>query len=282
MRHDRGNDAIGLENGQHVLEEHEVGFLAILGCVAIAEPFLVGERGLVVVLAERGVGDHPVESDQLTVTDVVGVAEGVVVAEVSVSDAVEQHVHLRDRPCGPVVLLPGENQIGGIATIVSNVVAGVDQHAARARARVVDSHTFLRIDKTHHQLHDRAGRVELAALLAGRVGKVADQILVCGAEQVGELEILVAEPVLREVIDEVAPLLVRNDGSTDPPVEVDVLQHTLQRGIALLERAESSVQPIAHLMVDIVANVPPASLGWHEERVLVEIGVIGSLFGFLR
>ena len=40
-----------------------------------------------------------------------------------------------------------------------------------------------------------SGRVELAALLARRVGELPDQVLVGGAEQVGELEVLVAQAV---------------------------------------------------------------------------------------
>ena len=190
--HDRGDYAVALEDGQHVLEEHEVGLLAALWGVAVAEPFGVGERGLVVVLAERRVGDHPVEPPQLTTAGVSGVGERVVVEEIRVPDAVQQHVHLRDRPGGAVVLLPGEVKVGGIAAVVGHVVAGVDQHAARTRARIVDGHAFFGVDEAHHQLHDRAGRVELAALLAGRVGKVTDQILVGGAEQVRKLEVLVA------------------------------------------------------------------------------------------
>ena len=90
---------------------------------------------------------------------------------------------------------------------------------------------FLGVDEAHHQLHDGAGRVELAALLAGRVGKVTDQVLVGGAQQVGELEVVVAEPVLGEVVDEVPPLLVRNGCVTDPPIEVDVLQHPSKEGL---------------------------------------------------
>ena len=51
------------------------------------------------------------------------------------------------------------------------------------------------LDEPHHHPDDGARRVELAALLARRVGEVADQVLVGGAEQVGELEVLVAQPV---------------------------------------------------------------------------------------
>ena len=77
------------------------------------------------------------------------------------------------------------------------------------------------------------GRVELAALLAGRVGELADQVLVRGAEQVGELEVLVAQPVLGEVDDQLAQLLVRDRRLADLAVEVDVLD-ARRRGAVLL------------------------------------------------
>ena len=252
VRHDRGDDAVALEDGQHVLEEHQVGLLAALGGVAVAEPLGVGERGLVVVLAERRVGNHPVEPPQFSASDVLGVGQGVVVPEVCVSDAMQQHVHLRDRPGGPVVLLPGEDEVGGVAAVVGHMVAGIDQHAARARARVVDRHALLWIHEAHHELDDRAGRVELTALLPGRVGEVTDQVLVGGAKQVGEFKVLVAQPILREVVDEVTPLAIRHLRGADPPVEVDVLQHPFQGGVSLLEGAEGLVQPVSHLVVHLV------------------------------
>ena len=170
--------AVGLEHGQHVLQEHQVGLLAALGGVAVAEPLGVGQRRPVVVLAERRVGDHPVKAPQLAAAHVLGAGEGVVVAQVGVADAVQQHVHLRNRPGSAVVLLPGQHQVSGIAAVVGHMVAGIDQHAARARARVIHSHALLRVDQAHHQLHHRARRVELAALLARGVREIPDQVLV--------------------------------------------------------------------------------------------------------
>ena len=174
-----------------MLEEHEVGLLAALGRVAVHEPLVVRQRVSVVVLAEGRVGDHAVESRQFATAHMRRVGERVVVAQVGVSDAMQQHVHLGDRPSGAVVLLPSEHEVVRITAVVDHMVAGVDQHAARARARVVDRHARLRIDEAHHELHHRTRCVELTALLAGRVGKVSDQVLVGGAEKVGELEVLI-------------------------------------------------------------------------------------------
>ena len=58
------------------------------------------------------------------------------------------------------------------------------------------------LDEPDHHPDDGARGVELAALLARRVGELGDQVLVGGAEQVGELEVLVPQPVAAEVVDE--------------------------------------------------------------------------------
>ena len=81
------------------------------------------------------------------------------------------------------------------------------------------------------------------------------------------------------MVDQVPPLAIRHLRGTHPPVEVDVLQHPLQSAIAVLERSERLVQPIAHLMVHLVPQVRPTSLRRHKERLLVEVGIIGSQFG---
>jgi hypothetical protein len=53
----------------------------------------------------------------------------------------------------------------------------------------------LGLDQPRHHAHHRARGVELAALLAGGVGELADQVFVSRAQQVGELEVFVAQTV---------------------------------------------------------------------------------------
>ena len=69
------------------------------------------------------------------------------------------------------------------------------------------------------QAHDLAGGIELATLLAGAVGEELDEVFVGGAEQVGELEVVVDEdkPGLAEVVEQVFPLLVRVSWSCPSP-----------------------------------------------------------------
>ena len=89
-----------------------------------------------------------------------------------------------------------------VIAVLLDVLAGADQHAARARAGVVDPVAPAGLHNPGHQPDDRARGVELPTLLAGRVSELGNQVLVGGTEQVGELEVLVAQPVLAEVVDE--------------------------------------------------------------------------------
>ena len=217
VRHHGGRDPpAALEDRDHVLDEHQVGLLAALGRPAPLEPFRVLHAVAGVVQGERRVGQHPVEPVQLPAVDVHGLGEGVAVLHVGVGDAVQQQVHLRDRPDAAVVLLARQVQVARVPAVLLHVVLGQDQHAARPRARVIHRHARLRLDQFHHHPHHRPRRVELAALLPGGVGELADQVLIRRAEQVGELEVLVAQAVLGEVRDQV-PQLAVGDPATGRP-----------------------------------------------------------------
>src|SRR5690606_10767469 len=102
----------------------------------------------------------------------------------------------------------------------AHVVARLDQHAAGAAGRIVDAHVRLRIDDLDQRAHDVGGRVELPSLLAGGVGEELDQVFVRGAEQVGELEVFVAERNLFEVLDEVREDVVVERALTNLAVEI--------------------------------------------------------------
>ena len=121
-----------------MLDEHQVGLLAALRCPAPLEPFRVLHAVAGVVQRERRVGDHPVEPHQLPAADVHRLGERVAVLDVGVRDAVQQHVHLADRPDAAVVLLARQVQVARVAAVLLDVLLGQDQHAARPRARVID------------------------------------------------------------------------------------------------------------------------------------------------
>ena len=122
------------------------------------------------------------------------------------------------------------------------------QHATRSRARIVDLHALLGLDDAHQHADYRARRVEFAALLAGRVGKIPDQVLVRRAEQIGELEVLVAQPHLREMHDEIAQPLVRQRRLADLLRKIDVPEHAFEARVLVLQRSERLVQPVPDVL----------------------------------
>ena len=235
-----------------MLHEHQVGLLAFSG---IHHREAAGELHvfLDVVLAERRIGQHAVEAHQLAAfVQVLRLAQGVFLADVGMGDAVQQHVHLADGPGGAHLFLPVQRQLVGAATVLAQVVAHLDQHAAGAHGRVVDAHALLRVADLHAHAHHFGRGVELAGLLAGGVGEVFDQVLVGGAQQVGELEVLVLQRDLVEVLDEVDQSVVIQRALADLAVEVDVPLSTSCRASALASsRASSallSMEPTFSLM----------------------------------
>jgi hypothetical protein len=115
-----------------------------------------------------------------------------------------------------------------LAIVLIDVLAGQDQHAATARARVVHRLARLRRDQTAHHPDYGAGRIRLAALLSTLIGELLEQVLVGGAEHVGKLEVLVAQPVTGEVPDQLAQPAVSEGYVSDGEVEVDVAGNAVQ------------------------------------------------------
>ena len=160
----------------------------------------------------------------------------------------------------PILSCPKKRDIVGIAAALANVLARLDQHAARTAGRVVDAHPRLRVDDFDEHADDLGGRVELAALLAGGVGEELDQVLVGRAEQVGKLEVLVAQRDLLEILDEVRQRVVVERALADLAVEVDVLEHVLKRidvGRMILDRFERFVETRADIGFQM-ADLRPA------------------------
>ena len=95
---------------------------------------------------------------------------------------------------------------------------------------VVDAQARLGLEDADHEPDDVARRVEVAALLARRLGEHVDEELVGGAEQVGELEILVAQAVSAEVADEILAGVVGDDALVALHAhEADVVEDVFER-----------------------------------------------------
>ena len=116
---------------------------------------------------------------------------------VKAGDVVEDHVHVADGPGGAVGVLPVEGQIVGVLALLLDVLVGLDEEAAGAGGGVVDLVAGFRFGELHQQAHHFSRSVELAALLAGAVGEVFDEVLVGRPQQVGELEVVVDQDEAR-------------------------------------------------------------------------------------
>jgi hypothetical protein len=199
------------------------------------------------------------------------VLERVALADVGVGDAVQNHVHAADRPGAAIQLLPKEAQILRVAAIFGHILLRLNQHAARTDGGVVDFHTLRWLDQVDQCAHHFGGRIELAALLARAVGKILDQILVGRAEQVGKLERAGVEWDGVEVLDERHQRAVVHRLLAHALVEVDTLEHILQRiRVALLDGGQRLVERAAHARLGVTHRLPARILR-HKERVLVGV-----------
>ena len=251
VRHDRRHPAVGLETGEHVLNEHEVRLLAGLRA-PLAEATGELHAGAAVVLRERRVGEHPVELADLPVVEDERVLQRVTVLDCGSGDVVEDHVHDADRPDRSVGVLAVEGEVVGVLALLFHVLVGLNEEAAGADRRVVDDVAGLRLGELDEQADDLARGIELPALLAGTVGEELDEVLVGGAEQVGELEVVVDEdePGLAEVVEQIFPLLVRDLGPALHRVEVDVvLQHTGECIVLVFDGSDGLIEHVADVVL---------------------------------
>jgi hypothetical protein len=142
----------------------------------------------------------------------------------------------------------------------------VRHHRGDHPARLADGQHVLR----EHQI----------VLLVRRFGKHVDQELVRRAQQVGELEVLVAQRIPGEVPDQIFARLVRDHPLVAlGPHEADVVQHVLQRLVRLAQRPERLVQHVSERLggiVQLVLHVGPAGPIGHEEGIVV-VGIFAVL-----
>ncbi len=146
MRHDRDDHAGRLADGQHVLSKHQVALLASREAPPPAEPLPVLHALARIILAEGRIGNHAVESLQLTALPMERVKERVVLLDIGIGNGMEKHVDLTHGPDGPQSLLAAQAQVAGVASGLLDIFTADDEHAARSAAGVIHSHAGLRLD----------------------------------------------------------------------------------------------------------------------------------------
>ena len=185
----------------------------------------------------------------------------------------EQHVHLADGPGAEVLFLAVQRQIAWIAALSLDVVGALDQHAAGAGGRVAGAHPLAGGEQFDDQLDHHPRRIELAALLAGIVRELLDQVFVGPAEEVGLGHAVVAERDLREVLNEAREHGVPVLGIAELPfvVVIDAGEDAFQGAVLLLQRRARLVQRLADIRGLLLDRAPPRPVG-HEELVFVQVG----------
>ena len=138
-----------------------------------------------------------------------------------------------------------------------------------------------RLQQLDDEAHDRAGRVELAALLAGVVGELTDEVLVGVAQDVdGALlallgEIGIAQVKGVEVAQQAADDAVAAAGGAELRliVPVGVVQDAVEAGgVRLLDLGAGAVDHLAQVH-RLAHDGAPAGLGRNEELVLVGVTI---------
>jgi len=271
VRHDGGHFPVGLQHGQHMLDEHEIGLLALLrhpdGKAARVLDVLLD-----VVLTEGRIGEDAVVALQFVVLVLVlGTADRILLTDIGVRDAVQEHVHLADGPSGADALLSKEREIPRISATLPDVVARLNEHPSGAAGRVVHTHARLGIDDLDKSADDISRRIKLSRFLSRRVGEKLDQILIGRAEQVGKLEVFIAQRDLLEILDEVGQRVVVQRPLADLAVEVDVFEHVLKRfDIGVFQSLKRLIQSRADIGLE-VANLRPMSDLRNKEGVFVRV-----------
>ena len=271
MGQDSRDHAAGPADGEHVLGEHQVRLLAGGGTPAPAEALGELHAGAAVILAEGRIGDHPVETHQLATFLVSRVEQGVLKLDVGVPHPVQQHVEFADGPGGGVVDLSGQVEVFGVAAGLLDELPADDQHAAGAAGRIVNPHARAGFEHAHHQPNHVARGIEVTPLLARRLGEHVDQKFVGAAEQVGELKILVTQPVTVEMAHQILARLV-----TDHPPgplgarKLDVPQDMGQGVVVLLQTQQGLVEPPTEGLGGVIqlgVQIVPTGVGWDKEGV---------------
>ena len=144
---------------------------------------------------------------------------------------------------------------------------------------MADAHPLLRLQQLHDEPHHLAGGVEFAALLAGIVGELVDQVLVGVAQHVGGVNLAVvkvgvAEVQAGEVVEKLADeaLAVGRAAQLLLVVPVDAGEHAVQpSGVGVFDGEAGHVQRLAEPH-GLAGDDVPAGVLRHEKLVLVGVG----------
>src|SRR5690625_7886096 len=90
-------------------------------------------------------GDDTIKPHQLAAFDVLRIGKGVSVADIGAVDAVQDHVHLADRPSPSVGILAAKVEVERIAAVLLHVVRRLHQDTTGAQSWIDDARADIRL-----------------------------------------------------------------------------------------------------------------------------------------
>ncbi len=186
-------------------------------------------------------------------------------------DRADGEVHVRQTPRGGIGLLTEDGDVGGVAPVCLDEPLGLDEHAARAAAGVVDA-AFVGFEHLDEHADDAARRVELAAQLAFRLRELAEEVLIHPAERVAGFRAIALETDVGDEVGEALEL----DG-LDAAAGIVARELTLEVGIIALDRVDRVVDERGDVgSRRLILEVRPAGFRWNPENALG--GVLVAVF----
>ena len=198
----------------------------------------------------------------------VGVAviqEGVAQFQFGVNAANGQ-VHARQAQGGGVGFLPENRKVFDVALMVEHELFALHEHPAAAAAAVIHA-PVVGFEHFHQQFDNAGGRLELAALLAFGIGKLAEEVFIHPAEQVLGFVRILLEANRADQVDQLAQALF-----VQFRVGVNFGQHAFERRVDALDGVHRVVNPLADFgLFGAVLQVLPAGFFGHEENVVGQV-----------
>ena len=223
----------------------------------------------------------------------VGLGQRVLVADVWVLHAVQQHVHAADAQHGVVEVVAVERVlvevaarrsvlVDGVAVVLHQVLRRGNEEARRAAGRIADHVLGRRGGHVHHQTDDVTRRAELTVLSGG--GNLSEHVLVEVA-----LGVAVGHVDAVELVDDVGQHTGRGHHEEGIPHMVAVCRAPIAVSLPLLpERLDKGEHPVSHRLEQLlgggVLETRPAELVLlgGEDRILDGLAGAGSLGFFER
>jgi hypothetical protein len=161
----------------------------------------------------------------------------------------------------------------------------LDQQAARAAGGVVDFHAGLGLEHAGHDGADLGRGIELAGTLAAALGKLADEVFVALADDVG-LDVVEPEALGADGLNEIGEAVVVEVAlAVGGGVEVDAVDDALQKRIFPGDGPHVGGDAFADLVGELADDRPDGLLGIVRNEGQVEahqlVVGLGELEGLL-